>query len=68
MSQQRIGDKLPYAFGLLGTVFLVYWYSKDLVLTSVLVNSVAGIALFLSVIPYVFLRSGGSAGMKAGNA
>ena len=42
------------AFGLLGTVFLVYWYSKDLVLTSVLVSSVAGIALFLSVVSYVF--------------
>ncbi|MEC8331358.1 MAG: FtsX-like permease family protein, partial [Pseudomonadota bacterium] len=68
MSQQRISDKLPYAFGLLGTVFLVYWYSKDLVLTSVLVSSVAGIALFLSAVSYVFLRSGGSAGMKAGNA
>ncbi|MEC8453776.1 MAG: FtsX-like permease family protein [Pseudomonadota bacterium] len=68
MSQQRISDKLPYAFGLLGTVFLVYWYSKDLVLTSVLVSSVAGIALFLSIVSYVFLRSGGSAGMKAGNA
>ena len=49
MSQQKISDKLPYAFGLLGTVFLVYWYSQDLVLTSVLVSSVAGIALFLSV-------------------
>ena len=68
MSQQKISDKLPYGFGLLGTVFLVYWYSQDLVLTSVLVSSVAGIALFLSVISYVFLRSGGSAGMKAGNA
>ena len=68
MSQQRISDKLPYAFGLLGTVFLVYWYSKDLVLTSVLVSSVAGIALLLSVVSYVLLRSGGSAGMKAGNA
>ncbi|MBU14153.1 MAG: permease [Gammaproteobacteria bacterium] len=68
MSQQKISDKVPYVFGILGTIFLVYWYSQDLVLTSVLVSSVAGIALFLSVISYLFLRSGGSAGMKAGNA
>lgn len=68
MSQQKISDKVPYAFGILGTIFLVYWYSQDLVLTSVLVSSVAGIALFLSIISYLFLRSGGSAGMKAGNA
>jgi hypothetical protein len=58
MSQQKISDKVPYAFGILGTIFLVYWYSQDLVLTSVLVSSVAGIALFLSVISYLFLRSG----------
>jgi len=68
MSQQKISDKVPYAFGILGTIFLVYWYSQDLVLTSVLVSSVAGIALFLSIVSYLFLRSGGSAGMKAGNA
>lgn len=68
MSQQKISDKLPYAFGLLGTVLLVYWYSQDLMLTLMLVSSVAGIALLLSVVSYVFLRSGGSAGMKAGNA
>lgn len=68
MSQQKISDKVPYAFGILGTISLVYWYSQDLVLTSVLVSSVAGIALFLSIVSYLFLRSGGSAGMKAGNA
>ena len=67
-SQQRIGDRLPHVFGLLGTVFLVFWYSQDLVLASVLVSTVAGIALFVSVVSYIFLRSGGSAGMKAGNA
>jgi len=68
MSQQKISANIPYLFGILGTVFLIYWYSQDLVLTSVLVSSVAAIALFLSVVSYLFLRSSGSVGMKAGSA
>ena len=68
MSQQKISANLPYVFGILGTIFLVYWYGQDFVLTSVLVISVAAIALFLSIVSYLFLRSGGSAGMKAGSA
>lgn len=68
ISQQSISDNVPYVFGILGAIFLVLWYSQDFVLTSVLVISVAGIALLLSVVSYVLLRSSGSAGMKAGNA
>lgn len=68
ISQQTFSEKLPYGFGILGTIFLVYWYSQDFVLTSVLVSSVAGIAIFLSVVSYLFLQSSGSMGMKAGNA
>lgn len=68
MSQQKIGANVPYVFGVLGTIFLVYWYSQDLELTVVLVSSVAAIALFLSIVSYLFLRSSGSAGMKAGSA
>ena len=29
MSQQKIGANVPYVFGILGTIFLIYWYSKD---------------------------------------
>lgn len=68
LDQQKIGANVPYAFGVLGTVFLVYWYSQDLVLTTVLVLSVAAIALFLSLFSYLLLRSSGSVGMKAGSA
>ena len=68
MSQQKIGANVPYVFGMLGTIFLVFWYSQDFVLTSVLVISVGAIALFLSIVSYLFLRSSGSAGMKAGSA
>jgi len=68
MSQQKIGAKVPYVFGIFGTVFLVFWYSQDLLLTSVLVISVASIVLFLSLISYLLLRTSGSTGMKAGSA
>ncbi|MBT8145386.1 MAG: FtsX-like permease family protein [Gammaproteobacteria bacterium] len=68
ISQQKIGANVPYVFGVLGTVFLVLWYSESLVLTSVLVAAVAFIALFLSLISYLLLRTGGSTGMKAGSA
>jgi len=68
MSQQKIGAKVPYVFGMFGTVFLVFWYSEDLVLTSVLVIAVASIGLFLSLISYLLLRTSGSTGMKAGSA
>ena len=68
MSQQKIGANVPYVFGILGTIFLIYWYSQDFELTAVLVVSVAAIAVFLSLVSYFFLRSSGSAGMKAGSA
>ncbi|MCG8414889.1 MAG: FtsX-like permease family protein [Pseudomonadales bacterium] len=68
ISQQRFSDRVPYGFGILGTIFLIYWYSQDFVLTSVLVSSVTAIAVFLSVVSYLFLQSSGSVGMKAGNA
>ncbi len=68
ITQQKISAYVPYLFGVLGTIFLVYWYSEDLLLSSVLISAVAAIALFLSIVSYLFLRSSGSAGMKAGSA
>ncbi len=68
LGQQKIGANVPYVFGAIGTIFLVYWYSQDLVLTSVLVSSVAGIAIFLSVVSFFLLQTSGSVGMKAGSA
>ena len=68
ISQQKFGAKVPYVFGLVGTVSMVLWYSQDFILTSVLVIAVAAIAVFLSIISYLLLRSSGSVGMKAGSA
>jgi putative ABC transport system permease protein len=68
MSQQTFGANLPYIFGVLGSVFLIFWYSQDFVLTSILVLSVSGIIVLLSVISFILLHSGNSVGMKAGSA
>ena len=68
ISQQKIGDNVPYLFGALGALLLVYWYSQDLILTSVLIFSVAAIALVLSGVSYFILRTSSSTGMKAGSA
>ncbi|MGB0558932.1 MAG: ABC transporter permease [Pseudohongiellaceae bacterium] len=68
ISQQKIGDNVPYLFGALGALLLVYWYSQDLILTSVLIFSVAAIALILSGVSYFILRTSSSTGMKAGSA
>ncbi len=68
LTQTRFSDRIPYAFGIGGSVFLIWWYSQDLVLTSLLVAGVAGTGLILSLISLVFLTSSGTAGMKAGNA
>ena len=68
ISQQKIGDNAPYLFGALGALLLVYWYSQDLILTSVLIISVAAIALVLSGVSYFILRTSSSTGMKAGSA
>ncbi len=68
LTQTRFSDRIPYAFGIGGSILLILWYSQDLVLTSLLVAGVAGTGLILSLISLVFLTSSGSAGMKAGNA
>ena len=68
ISQQKIGDNVPYLFGALGALLLVYWYSQDLILTSVLIFSVTAIALILSGLSYFILRTSTSTGMKAGSA
>lgn len=71
--RKDIGDAplstaLPYVFGLAGGLLLVLWYSQDLLITAILVAGVFSIALVLSVLSYLLLRSGTSAGMRAGSA
>ncbi len=68
LTQMRFSDRIPYAFGIGGGVLLILWYSRDLVLTTLLVAGVAGTGALLSLISLLFLATSGSVGMKAGNA
>ena len=68
ISQQKVGANVPYIFGVGGTIGLVYWYSQDAVLTSVLVVAVASIAVLLSGLSLLLLNSSSAVGMRAGSA
>lgn len=68
ISQQKVGANVPYVFGISGTIGLVYWYSQDAVLTSVLVVAVASIAILLSGLSFLLLSSSSAVGMRAGSA
>ncbi len=68
LTQTRFSDRVPYVVGVAGSIFLIWWYSRDLALTALLVAGVAGAGMILSLISLLFLASGGAAGMKAGNA
>jgi len=71
--RKDIGDaplstSLPYAFGIAGALVLMLWYSQDLRITAILVAAVAGVAVALSLLSLLLLRSGTAAGMRAGSA
>ena len=68
ITQQKVGANVPYVFGIGGTIGLVYWYSQDAVLTSVLVVAVASIAILLSGLSFLLLSSSSAVGMRAGSA
>lgn len=68
ISQQKVGANVPYVFGIGGTIGLVYWYSQDAVLTSVLVVAVSSIAILLSGLSFLLLSSSSAVGMRAGSA
>ena len=68
LDPNRFSARLPYGVGIAGAIGLMLWYSRDILLTSVLVLSVAGVVAVLSLLSWLLLRSGTSVGMKAGSA
>jgi putative ABC transport system permease protein len=71
--RKDIGDAplstaLPYVFGLAGGLILILWYSQNLLITGILVAGVFSVAVVLSLLSYVLLRTGTAAGMRAGSA
>lgn len=63
-----LSTSLPYIFGIAGALVLILWYSQDVLISVILVGSVAGVALVLSAMSYLLLRTGSAAGMRAGSA
>lgn len=68
LDDNTLGARLPYGVGLAGSLVLILWYSQDVLLTSILVLSVAGVVIVLSGLSWLILRSSTSVGMKAGSA
>ena len=68
MADAPLSTALPYVFGIVGALTLIIWYSQDLLITTILVAGVAGVAGLLSAVSYLLLRSGTAAGMRAGSA
>jgi putative ABC transport system permease protein len=68
MEDAPLSTSLPYLFGLAGALALVFWYSEDLTISLILIAAVVGVAVFLSALSYLMLRSGTAAGMHAGSA
>ncbi|WP_339856924.1 ABC transporter permease [Pseudohongiella acticola] len=68
LADAPLSTSLPYVFGIAGALALILWYSQDVLISVILIAAVAGVALVLSAMSYVFLRTGSAAGMRAGSA
>lgn len=68
LDDNTLSARLPYGIGLAGSLVLILWYSQDVLMTSILVLSVAGVVVVLSALSWLILRSSTSVGMKAGSA
>jgi len=63
-----VRSQLPYWSGGLGVVLLLLWYSRDVVLTVIVVTAVAAVVALVSSLAWVALRSTHVAGSRAGSA
>ncbi len=68
LDEQTLSARIPYVFGIGGAILLILWYSQDVLLTTILVLSVAGVTFILSMLSWLLLRSTTSVGMRAGSA
>ncbi len=63
-----IADWMTYAFAIVGTIGLMWWYSEDLWLTMLIFTGGVCAIILLSAISYLLLGSGRVLGMQAGSA
>jgi putative ABC transport system permease protein len=50
LADAPLSTALPYAFGIVGGLVLVIWYSQDLLITAILVAAVSSVAVALSAL------------------
>jgi putative ABC transport system permease protein len=68
LTEPTAADRLTYSAAVLGTIGLMWWYSEDLYLTSLIFTGTLAAIVVLSLIAYGLLRSGRVLGMQAGSA
>ena len=61
-------DRMTYGFAIGGTIGLMWWYSQDFWLTTLIFSGGVVAVVVLAVIAYMLLRSGRVLGMQAGSA
>ena len=59
--------RITYGVAALGTVGLMWWYSRDLYLTTLIFSGAAVAALVLAVVAWGMLQTGRALGMQAGS-
>ncbi|MDA0977798.1 MAG: ABC transporter permease, partial [Proteobacteria bacterium] len=68
LGDPRLVDRLTYAFAVLGTLGLMWWYSQDLKLTLLIFSGAVVSLVILFFAAFLLLRSGRVLGMQAGSA
>ena len=63
----KVSGWLTYSFAMAGTIGLMWWYSKDLMLTLLIFTGAVAVVIVLSLVAYLMLRSGRVLGMQAGS-
>ena len=63
----KITNNLTYGFALAGTFGLMWWYSQDLLLTTMIFSGVAVSLVVLFAVAFLMLRTGRALGMQAGS-
>lgn len=60
-------DRLTYVAAVVGTIGLMWWYSRDIYLTLLIFTGATAAIVILSAVAYGLLRSGRVLGMQAGS-
>ncbi len=68
LGAEAVSGRSTYAFAVLGTIGLMWWYSQNLKLTLMIFTGALAAIVVLAAAAFVLLRSGRVLGMQAGSA